>query len=118
MRPTQCVGELYLTAADLFALLPIINNNKKNFQAISNCRKQKKSLQIFREFSGVFQQNLIGPKSSAVLEPRTGQFSRAWGYEAKDLTIEAKEFKMCPRGQESPWKLLLCKLVQFVSSYK
>ena len=32
-------------------------------------------------------------KNSAVLEPRTGQFSRACGFEAK-----AKDFKMCPRG--------------------
>ena len=41
-------------------------------------------------------------KNSAVLEPRTGQFSRTWGFEAKakDLTFEAKakDFKMCPRG--------------------
>ena len=39
---------------------------------------------------------------SAVLEPRTGQFSRTWSLEAKakDLTFEAKAkyFKMCPRG--------------------
>ena len=32
-------------------------------------------------------------KNSAVLEPRTGQFSSTWGFEAK-----AKDFKMCPRG--------------------
>ena len=31
-------------------------------------------------------------KNSAVLEPRTGKFSRTRGFEAKD-------FKMCPRGQ-------------------
>ena len=31
-------------------------------------------------------------KNSALLEPRTGQFSRTWGFEAKD-------FKMCPRGR-------------------
>ena len=30
-------------------------------------------------------------KNSAVLEARTGQFSRTWGFEAK-----AKDFKMCP----------------------
>ena len=42
----------------------------------SNCGKQKRYLQIFREVTGVFQQNLNGSKNSAVLEPRTGQFSR------------------------------------------
>ena len=31
-------------------------------------------------------------KNSAILEPRTGQLSRTWGFEAK-----AKDFKMCPR---------------------
>ena len=36
-------------------------------------------------------------KNSAVLEPRTGQFSRAWGFEAK-----AKDFKMCPRALRRP----------------
>ena len=36
-------------------------------------------------------------KNSAVLVPRTGQFSRTWGFEAK-----AKDFKMCPRGQGRP----------------
>ena len=46
------------------------------FQAISNQGKQKRSLQIFREVSGVFQQNFNGSKNSALLEPRTGQFSR------------------------------------------
>ena len=42
-------------------------------------------------------------KNSAVLEPRTRQFSRTRGFEAKakDLTFEAKakDFKMCPQGQ-------------------
>ena len=32
---------------------------------------KKRSLQIFREVSGVFQQNFSGSKNSAVLEPRT-----------------------------------------------
>ena len=46
-------------------------------------------------------QNFNNSKNSAVLEPRTGQFSRTWGLEAKakDLTFEAKDFKMCPRGR-------------------
>ena len=42
----------------------------------SNCGKQKRYLKIFREVSGVIQQNFIGSKNSAVLEQRTGQFSR------------------------------------------
>ena len=71
----------------------------------SKWRKQKKCSQIFRKVSGVFQRNFNCLKNSAVLEPRTGQFSRTWGFEAKaktkDLTFEAKakDFKMCPRGR-------------------
>ena len=76
MRPTQCVGGLYLTAADPLAPLPINNNDKNFFQAISNREKQKRYSQVFREVSGVFQQDFNGTKNSAVLEPRTGQFSR------------------------------------------
>ena len=68
----RIVGRLYLTVADSLARLPINNNNNNVFQAISNGRKQKLSSQIFREVSGVFN----GTKNSAVLEPRTGQFSR------------------------------------------
>ena len=45
----------------------------------SNWGKQKRCSQIFREVSGVFQQNFNGSKNSAVLEPRKGQFSRTWG---------------------------------------
>ena len=37
---------------------------------------KKRSSQIFREVSGVSQQNFKGSKNSAVLEPRTGLFSR------------------------------------------
>ena len=54
--------------------------------------KTKRFLQIFREVSGVFQQNFNGSKNSAVLEPRTGQFSRTKGFEAK-----AKDLRL--RGQ-------------------
>ena len=67
--------------------------------------KQKRCLQIFREVSGVFQRNFNCSKNSAVLEPRTRQFSRTWGFEAKDLTFEAKDFKIRPRG------LHLCKIL-------
>ena len=56
----------------------------------SNCGKQKRYLQTFREVSGVFQQNFNGSKNSAVLEPRTGQFSRTWGFEAKDLRLRGQ----------------------------
>ena len=54
---------------------------------------KKRCSQTFREVSGVFQQNFNGSKISAFLEPRTGQFSRTWGFEAKakDLTFEAKD---------------------------
>ena len=76
MRPTQLVGGLYLTVADLLASLTITNNNNKNFQAISNCGKRKRFSQIFRKVSGVFQQDFNDTKNSAVLEPRTEQFSR------------------------------------------
>ena len=41
-------------------------------------------------------QNFKDSKNTAVLELKTGQFSRTWSFEAKD-------FKMCPRG------LHLCK---------
>ena len=67
---SRTVGGLYLTVADSLAPLPINNNNKNIFQAISNGRKQKMSSQIFREVSGVYN----GTKNSAVLEPRQGNF--------------------------------------------
>ena len=84
----------------------------------SNKQKQKRYLQIFREFSGVFQQNFNYSKNSAVLEPSTGQFSRTWGFKAKDLTFEAKakDFKMCPRSQGCPRELLLLVKCVFFSS--
>ena len=45
--------------------------------AYAPIKENKKMLQIFREVSGVFQQNFYGSKNSAVLEPRTGQFLRS-----------------------------------------
>ena len=70
--------------------------------------KKKRSSQKFfwrsppkNVFQTIFQalhKILTIQKNSAVLEPRTGQFSRTWGLETKDLTFEAKDFKMCPRG--------------------
>ena len=65
----------------------------KIFQAISTKKRFSKN------FSSA-PQTFNNSKNTAVLEPRTGQFSRAWGLEAK-----AKDFKICPRG------LHLCKLV-------
>ena len=73
----------------------------KIFQAIST---KKRFPKIFLSAP----QNFNNSKNTAVLEPRTGQFSRTWGLEAKakDLTFEAKakDFKMCPRGLHL-WKL-------------
>ena len=60
----------------------------KIFQAISTKRRFPKN------FSSA-PQNFNNSKNTAVLEPRTGQFSRTWGLEAKAKT---KAFKMCPRG--------------------
>ena len=92
----------------------------KIFQAISKKKIKKKKKKVFtkifqaistkKRFQKNFStapQNFNIPKNSAVLEPRTGQFSRTWGLEAKakakDLTFEAKakakDFKMCPRGR-------------------
>ena len=68
----------------------------KIFQAISTKKR------FPRNFSSA-PQNFNNSKNSAVLEPRTGQFSRTWGLEAKakDLTFEAKakDFKIGPRGR-------------------
>ena len=80
---------------------------KKNFQAISKKKVFTKIFQAIstkKRFPKTFSsapQNFNIPKNSAVLEPRTGQFSRPRGLEAKakDLTFEAKDFKMYPRGR-------------------
>ena len=86
----------------------------KIFQAIS--KKKKVFTKIFQAIStkkrfpknfSSAPQNFNIPKNSAVLEPRTGQFSRTWGLEAK-----AKDFKMCPRGQGRPRGLHLW-LIQY-----
>ena len=65
----------------------------KIFQAISTKKRFPKN------FSSA-SQNFNNSKNTAVLEPRTGQFSRTWDLEAKDLIFEAKakDFKICPRG--------------------
>ena len=76
---------------------------QKIFQAIST---KNRFLKNFSSAPQIFNNS----KNTAVLEPRTGQFSRTWGLEAKakDLTFEAKakDFKKCPRrrprGQKRP----------------
>ena len=68
----------------------------KIFQAISIKKRFPKN------FSSA-PQKFNNSKNSAVLEPRTGQFSRTWG-------LEAKDFKMCPRGQGRPRGLHLWSL--------
>ena len=79
----------------------------KAFQAISSKRRFPKN------FSSA-PLNFNNSKNSAVLEPRTGQFSRTWSLDAKakNLTFEAKHFKMCPwgrsRGQGRPRGFHLC----------
>ena len=74
---------------------------KTIFQAISKWKKN-----VFPNFPQNvwrFPTKFLWFKNSAVLKPRTGQFSRTWGFEAEvkpnDLTFkaEAKDFKMCPR---------------------
>ena len=83
----------------------------KIFQAIS---KKKRFLKNFSSAP----QNFNNSKNTAVLEPRTGQFLRTWGLEAKDLTFEAKakDFKICPRGQGRPRGLHLCYLQYFLAN--
>ena len=72
---------------------------KKVFTKIFQATSKKKKKGLHKNFSGnlhkkTFSKNCFKrSKNSAVLEPRTGQFSRTWGLEAK-----AKDFKMCPRG--------------------
>ena len=54
---------------------------------------KKRSSQIFRKVSGVFQRNFNDSKNSAVIGRGQGNFRRFVGFEAK-----AKDLKMCPRG--------------------
>ena len=94
-----------------FRLSPKKKKKKKKvftkiFQAISTKQRFPKN------FSSA-PQTFNNSKNSAVLEPRT------WGLEAKakDLTFEAKDFKMCPRGQGRPCRLHLWKLLHFRIHY-
>ena len=63
----------------------------KIFQAISTKKRSPKN------FSSA-PQNFNNLKHSAVLKPRTGQFSRTWD-------LEAKDFKICPRGLHLWWSV-------------
>ena len=84
----------------------------KIFQAISTKKRFPKNFSSNTQICN-------NSKNSVVLESRTGQFSRTWGLEAKakDLTFEAKDFKMCPRGQGRPRGLHLWWLASFSLSY-
>ena len=48
-------------------------------------------------------------KNIAVLKPRAGYLRSLLFFKAKDLSFQAKakDFKMCPRGQEPPRRLHL-----------
>ena len=100
-------GMLEAKAKDQGHKAQVLSKKKKKkvftkiFQAISK-KKKKVFTKIFQAIStkkrfpknfSSAPQNFNIPKNTAVLEPRTGQFSRTWGLEAK-----AKDFKMCPRG--------------------
>ena len=64
-------------------------------------RKTKKVFANIPRFLAFSNKISTIQKNSAVLKPRTGQFSRTRGFEAKakDLTFETKDFKMCCRGR-------------------
>ena len=121
-KPPRGQGQGSRTKTQVFSKKKVFKNF---FQAISKKRSSKKvfrrkrSSKIFFRWSlleqtkkKVFANFLQGfwrfPtkfqrfKDSTVLELRTGQFSRTWGFETK-----AKDFKMCPRGQGRPRRLHL-----------
>ena len=85
---------------------------KNLFQAISTWGNQKKVFADFGQGFWRFPTKFQRFKNSAVLKPRTRQFSRTWGFEAK-----AKDFKMCPRGQEHPWGLHLWMLLSHFGKF-
>ena len=75
-----------------------ISKKKKVFTKIFQAISTKK--RFLKNFSSA-PQNFNNSKNTAVLEPRTGQFSRTRG-------LEAKDFKMCPRGLHL-WSLQIMK---------
>ena len=118
-------GMLEVKAKDTSASAFQKKRSSQKFSGDLQKKKKKIFTKIFqaistkKRFSKTFlsaPQNFNNSKNSAVLEPKTGQFSRTWGLEAmaKDLTFEAKtkDFKICPqgrpRGQGRPGGLHLC----------
>ena len=83
---------------------------------------QKIKIKGFQFFFSADLQTFNSSKTSSVLEPRTGQFSRTWGFEAKakDFTFDAKVkgFKVCPRDQGRPPGLNLWWITPFLISDK
>ena len=120
-RPRPSTHKKYEAKDSFSGTVPLVAKDRNAWgQGQGHKRKcfQKKGLQIF--FSGVVQKKkakkvfanfprgfwrfptkFVDSKNSAVLEPRTDQFLRTWGFEAKP-----KDLKMCPggrpRGQERP----------------
>ena len=94
---------------------PFDAKDKGKDTSASALQKKRSSQKFFRwspkkkrlpkNFLGA-PKNFNYSKNSAVLESRTGKFSRTWGFEAKakDLTFEAKakDFKMCSRIPRTP----------------
>ena len=80
---------------------------KKFFRRSPKEQNKKGLCKFSARFLAFSNKILTVQKNSAVLGPRTGQFSRTWGFEAK-----AKDFKMCPRGQGRPRGLHLWSVGQ------
>ena len=91
-------------------------------QVLSKKKKKKVFTKIFQAIStkkcfpknfSTAPQNFNFPKNSAVLEPRTGQFSRTWGLEAKakDLTFEAKAKDFKNLSSRTPPLVFISRIV-------
>ena len=72
-------------------------SSKKFLQAFWRSSRRNKIGHDFGPFST--------SQKGAVFEPKTRHFRELAGFEAKDLTFEAKDFKLCPGG------LHLCFLI-------
>ena len=113
-RPRTGMLEAKAKDTSASALRKKKNVFKRIFQAISK-KKKKRSLQKFFKrspqknvFQKIFQAlHKILTIQKLVLSSSRGQ-ANFRGLEAKDLTFEAKDFKMCPRGQGRPRGLHLC----------
>ena len=88
-------------------------------QVLSKKKKKRSSRKIFKRsplknvFQKIFQAlHKILTFQKIVLSSSRGQTNfRGLEAKAKDLTFEAKDFKMCPRGQGRPRGLHLCYLL-------